>query len=103
MRNHKPLKFVDEQRSTLSTTPLVADRVFNLDLVEGGTIIEFNKESITNGTLLWVVVVYTESAVFDTVDLGTKSIDARISGRGICTVRIYEANCELSSERLQTY
>jgi hypothetical protein len=71
MRNHRPLKFVDEQRSTLSTTPLVADRVFDLDLVEGGAIIEFNKEGITNGALLRVMVVYTETAVFNTVDLGT--------------------------------
>lgn len=64
----------------------MADGVFDLDLVEDGPIIKFNKEGIANGALLWIVVLYTESAVFNTVDLGAEGINARISGRGVCAV-----------------
>ena len=57
--------------------------ILDFDFVEDGAVIEFDEEGVADGALLGIVVVDAELLVFDTVDLGTECVDARVGGSGI--------------------
>ena len=91
-----------QQRSALFTTTLVTDRVFHLNFIKNGTVVEFDKERVSNGTLFGVVVINAEALVFDAEGLGTKNVDARVGCRSVGAVLIgrsaikrrkYEGGC----------
>jgi len=64
----------------------VAHGIFNLNFIQDSTVVKFDEESITDGTLLRVVIVDAEAFVFDAMNLGTKDINTRVSRRGVSTV-----------------
>lgn len=77
------LELVDEQRGSLSATPLVAHRVFNFDFVQDSAVIKFDEEGVANGALGGFMVFFAESLLLNTVNLGTESIDAGVSSGSI--------------------
>jgi len=64
----------------------VAHGIFNLNFIQDSTVVKFDEESITDRTLLRVVIVDAEAFVFDAMNLGTKDINTRVSSRGVSTV-----------------
>lgn len=75
-----PPEFVDQQGSALCSPPLVANRVLDLHFFELSAIGQLNKECIPNGALRWIVILDGESWLFNTVNFGTKLVDARVRG-----------------------
>jgi len=64
----------------------VAHGIFNLNFIQDSTVVKFDEESITDRTLLRVVIVDAEAFVFDAMNLGTEDINTRVSGRGVSTI-----------------
>jgi len=60
----------EEEGRALGAPALVADRVLDLDLVEHGAVIELDKQRVTDGALLGVMIVDAETAVLDAEDFG---------------------------------
>ena len=58
----------------------MSDGVLNGDLVEDGTIVQFDGNSVSDRPPLGVVVLGGEGFVLDTSDLGTESVNSRVSG-----------------------
>lgn len=56
----------------------MANRVLNLNLFEHGSVIQSNQEGVTDGALSRIMVLNTESFLFDTVDLGAELVDAGV-------------------------
>jgi len=48
MMRDMPFKFVDKQRCPFCTTPLVANRIFDLYFIENGTIVELDKKGVAD-------------------------------------------------------
>ena len=78
-----PLELVDKQRGTLLTAELMANGILNLDLIEDGAVVKFNEESIADGPLLGSVVLFRESLVFHTVNLGAECVNAGVSSGSV--------------------
>lgn len=75
------LELLNQERSALCAAAFVSDGIFNHNLVQYGTVVEFDQERVTDGTLGTLVVLDGERLVFDTVNLGAQRIDAGISRR----------------------
>ena len=75
------LELLNQERSALCAAAFVSDGIFNHNLVQYGTVVEFDQERITDGTLGALVVLDGKRLVFDTVNLGAQGIDAGISRR----------------------
>lgn len=63
----------------------MSDGVFDLDLVQYSTVVQLDKEGITDRPLGGFVIFDTETLVFNAVDFGTKGVDTWVSGRGVST------------------
>lgn len=74
------LELREQERRALLTATLVANRVFDLNLVEDGTVVQLDEKSVADGAFLRVVVVHTETFVLDAVRLCAEGINTRISG-----------------------
>ena len=57
----------------------MADRVFNRDLVEDGTVIQLDGNGISYRPPLGVVILGGKAFVLDTSNLGTESVNPRVS------------------------
>lgn len=68
----------------MSHPSLVANRIFNLDFIENGSIVELDEQSVSNRPLLRIMVIHTERLFLNALDLGSKDINARICS---CSVR----------------
>ena len=75
------LELAHEERGALCTAALVTDRVLNDDFVEDSSVGEGNGQRVSDGTLIWVVVVLAELRVLHTGDLGAQFVDAWVGGR----------------------
>lgn len=62
-------ELLHEQRRPLGATTLVADRVFDRDLIKDGAILQSDCDGITDGTFLWVMVIHAEALVFNASNL----------------------------------
>lgn len=82
------LELGHEQGSALSAAALVANGVLDLDLVKDGAVVELDKEGVSDGALLRVVVVNAELGLLHTVDLGTESVNAGIGSRCVSAGKI---------------
>lgn len=80
-------EFCHQERGALAPPPLVSNRVLDGDLVEDGTIVQFDGNSVSDGPLLRVVVLGGEGFVLDTSDLGTESVNSRVGGSVIGATR----------------
>ena len=78
----------EQERGALFTTTLVADRVFYLNFIKNGTVVEFDEERVANGTLLGVVIIDAEALVFDAEGLGAENVDAGVGCRSVGAVLI---------------
>ena len=81
-----PLELVHQQRSSLGTTSLMTNRVLDLDFIQDGAIVEFDQESVIDGTFSRVMVVNAKALVFNTGDLGTECVNAWVRGGGVGAV-----------------
>ena len=70
-----------QERSAFLATALVSNWVLHLDLVKCGTIVQFDKQRISDRAFFWMVVLVAEALVLDAMNLGTECVDAWISGR----------------------
>ena len=73
-------EFSKQKRSAFLATAPVPNRVLDLDLVKHRTVIQLDEQRISDRAFLWVMVLSAEPFVLDTINLGTKCVDARISG-----------------------
>ena len=76
-----PLELVDQEGGSLSAAPLVSNGVLNLNFVEDCAVVELDKESVSDRALLRVVIVNAESRIFNAVNLGAESVNARVRRR----------------------
>lgn len=61
---------------------LVSNRVLDFYFLQLGAIVQFDGDGIADGPLFGIVILGAETLVFDTADLGTEFVNARIgSGR----------------------
>ena len=81
-----PLELVHQQRGTLFPPPLVSDRVLDLNFVQDGTVIQLDRNRVTDGTFSRVMVVNAKALVFNTGDLGTECVNAWVRGGGVGAV-----------------
>lgn len=75
-----PTEFVEQEWNALFATAPVPDRVLDLDLVEHRTVLQLDEQRISDRAFFRVVVVDAEILILDTMDLGTKCVDARVGG-----------------------
>ena len=75
-----PTEFVKQERGAFLTTAPVPNRILDLDLVKYGTVIQLDEQRISDRAFFGVVVVHAEALILDTMDLGTKCVDARVGG-----------------------
>ena len=75
-----PTEFGKQERGAFLATAPVPNRVLDLDLVKYRTVIQLDEQRISDRAFFWVVIVHTEALILDTMDLGTKCVDARVSG-----------------------
>lgn len=68
----------------MSYPSLVANRIFNLDFIENGSIVKLDEQSVSNRPLLRIMVIHTERLFLNALDLSSKDINARICS---CSVR----------------
>lgn len=61
----------------------MANGVLDDNLIENGTIVERDEESVADASLLGIMVVHAECLVLDTVNLSTERIDTRIRCGGV--------------------
>lgn len=80
----------------------MSDRVLDGDLVEDGTIVQFDGNSVSDGPLLRVVVLGGEGFVLDTSDLGTESVNSRIGGSVIGAARKSATGREREQKMVRT-
>ena len=73
-------EFGKQERGAFLATAPVPNRVLDLDLVKYRTIIQLDEQRISDRAFFRVVVVHAEALIFDTMNLGTKCVDARVSG-----------------------
>jgi hypothetical protein len=76
-----PLELVNEQRGSFGSSLLVSNGVLNFDFFKDRSIIEFNQEGISNGSLGGIMVINAEAFVFNAEDFGPQCIDTRVSSR----------------------
>jgi hypothetical protein len=76
-----PTEFGKQERSSFLATALVSNWVLDLDLVKYRAIVQLDEQRISDRASFRVVVINTEALVLDTMNLGTKCIDARVGGR----------------------
>jgi hypothetical protein len=74
-------EFGKQERSAFLTTALVPNWVLDLDLVKYSAIVQLNEQRISDRAFFRVMVLNTEAFVLDTINLGTKCVDAWVSGR----------------------
>jgi hypothetical protein len=75
-----PPEFGKQERGAFLTTAPVPNRVLDFDLVKYRTIIQLDEQRISDRAFFRVVVLHTEALILDTMDLGTKRVDTRVSG-----------------------
>lgn len=61
----------------------MSDGILNRNLVENGTIVQLNGDSVSDGPPLGIVVFDRIGFILDTSDFGTESIDTWVSGSGV--------------------
>lgn len=64
----------------------MADRVFNRDLVEDGTIIQLDGNGVSYRPLLGVVIIGGEAFFLDTSNLGTEGVNSRVSSGRVSAI-----------------
>jgi hypothetical protein len=87
-----PLEFVDQQRRAFGPTPLVADGVFDFNLIKNGSVVQLNEEGVADGSLGGVVVLDAETLLLDAVNLGTEGINSWVRSSGIGAEGILSMN-----------
>jgi hypothetical protein len=75
-----PTEFGKQEWGAFLATAPVPNRVLDLDLVKYRTVIQLDEERISDRAFFRVVVLRTEALILDTINLGTKCVDARVSG-----------------------
>jgi hypothetical protein len=81
-----PLELVHQQGGAFGSPSLVANGIFNLDLIENCSVVQLDQKGISDRALRGVVVVDAEALLLDTIDLGAESIDAGVRRRGVGAV-----------------
>ena len=76
-------EFGHQERGTLSPPSPVSDGVLNRDLIEDGTVIQFEGDGVSDGPHLGVVVFGGEGFILDTSNLGTESVNSGVSGSSV--------------------
>ena len=76
-----------QKRGALNPPPLVSNGVLDRDLVEDGTVVQLDSDSVSDGPPLRVVVFSGEGVILDTSDLGTESVNSGISGSGVSAIQ----------------
>jgi hypothetical protein len=74
-------EFGKQERSAFLATAFVPNWVLDLDLVEHRAIVQLDVQRIPDRAFFRVVVLDAEALVLDTMDLGTKCVDAWVGGR----------------------
>ena len=64
----------------------MSDRVLDLNFVQDGTVIQLDRNRVTDGTFSRVMVVNAKALVFNTGDLGTECVNAWVRGGGVGAV-----------------
>jgi hypothetical protein len=75
-----PTEFGKQEWGALFATAPVPDRVLDLDLVEHRTVVQLDEQRISDRAFFRVVVVHAETLILDTMNLGTKCVDAWVGG-----------------------
>jgi hypothetical protein len=75
-----PTEFGKQERGAFLATAPVANRVLDLDLVKYRAVVQLDEQRVSDRAFFRVVVVHAEALILDTMDLGTKCVDARVSG-----------------------
>ena len=70
-----------QSKKSVTYTTFVSNWVFDLDLVEFCSVVQLDCECVTDGALLWVVVLDAEALVFDATNLSTKRVNSRVGSR----------------------
>src|SRR5258706_3615846 len=70
-----------QSKSAVTYATFVSNWIFDLDLIEFGSVVQLDQERITDGAPLRVVVLHAKALVFDTTNLSTKRVNSRIGGR----------------------
>lgn len=65
----------------------MSNRVLNRNLVENSTIVQLNGDGVSDGPLLWVVVVGGVGTILDAGDLSTESINSGVSGSSVSAIQ----------------
>ena len=75
-----PTEFGKQERGAFLATAPVPNRVLNFDLVKYRTVIQLDEQRIPDRAHFRVVILYTEALILDTMNFGTKCVDARVRG-----------------------
>lgn len=67
----------DTEGTSADPSPM-SNGIFDLNFVEDGSVVQFHKESVADGSLFGVVVISAELLLLHAEDLGSESIDTRI-------------------------
>lgn len=76
-----------EQRGALGASAFVPDRILDFDLVENGSIVQFNEKRVRDRALGGIMIIHTVLLLLDAMNLRTESIDARVCS-GCVAVRL---------------
>ena len=68
-------------QNAVTYATFVSNWILDLDLIEFCSVVQLDRERITDGTLLRVVVLHAKAFFFDTTNLSTKRVNSRIGGR----------------------
>jgi len=67
----------------------MTDGVLHFHLIQLRPVIQFNRNSVSDGALFGVMILDAETLIFDAADLGAEFVDTRI---GSCCVGTGEKN-----------
>jgi hypothetical protein len=89
-----PTEFGKQERSAFLTTALVSNWVLDFDFVKYRAIVQLDEQRISNRAFFRVMVLNAEALVLDTMDLGTKCVDAWVGGRLVLAAGRSNRPCE---------
>lgn len=89
-----PTEFGKQEWSAFLATTLVSNWILDFDFVKYRAIVQLDEQRISNRAFFRVMVLNAEALVLDTMNLGTKCIDAWVGGRLILAAERSSRPCE---------